>query len=339
MYRWRGAFLVLLSCLCLGVAVREPSKETDKVNTVKLVINSHVKYGLPREKLLQSLSDIDFANFSNIIVVLGGSRTDRVYVNASFDGLVIAETTRSNFDWTGLSVLWHFRHNALIFADVYIYLLDTCTVSLSFNKHFADMASVSAGEFRTSPLPASSIAVFGQDVVKQYSTNFDQPLSKMEGVWFEFGHSPHGVWHLQHFAQQTTMMAPRVQGELIDIYSTGHPRTAFYYPDLGVTKYIMWASNGDLGGNFRSNGPPMSIPIVPYDLELQAPIGCTPYYNDDQWQVHWTCNVHIGRLTVMVAALLLTSCVAACHIFWRPGRTQKSKMAMDAGDMCQSMSG
>lgn len=218
----------------------------DDWSPVKLVINSNKKYQMPLKILLDSMRAIRFANFSDVIVVVGGADSDRIYTD---NDMVYIETPFENYDLTGLSMLWHYRQHPYVLANVYLYLLDTSTVGAGFPEKFRSLGNVEQQEYRAVNRPASNICAFGRGVLEKFKTNFDEQLSKDEGLQFEFGQSPKGVKQIEAFAQKVTELRPRVDhGEPVDIYQTGHPRRVYWYPDFDILKYIFIGGNGDVTG-------------------------------------------------------------------------------------------
>ncbi|CAL1138339.1 unnamed protein product [Cladocopium goreaui] len=201
---------------------------------------------MPLKILLDSMRAIRFANFSDVIVVVGGADSDRIYTD---NDMVYIETPFENYDLTGLSMLWHYRQHPYVLANVYLYLLDTSTVGAGFPEKFRSLGNVEQQEYRAVNRPASNICAFGRGVLEKFKTNFDEQLSKDEGLQFEFGQSPKGVKQIEAFAQKVTELRPRVDhGEPVDIYQTGHPRRVYWYPDFDILKYIFIGGNGDVTG-------------------------------------------------------------------------------------------
>eukprot|EP00415_Alexandrium_ostenfeldii_P001781 UN1781 len=100
-----------------------------------------------------------------------------------------------------------------------------------------------------SPRPNSNIMAFGHGLVEKYGTNFDRAVTKQECTWMECGGAVAGIHKLEHFAAKVTMTVDREKQGNADLYNTGHPRTKFYYPALGIYKYVLWGQMGDIGGN------------------------------------------------------------------------------------------
>mmetsp|Transcript_29589 Transcript_29589/g.55374 ORF Transcript_29589/g.55374 Transcript_29589/m.55374 type:complete len:285 (+) Transcript_29589:106-960(+) len=237
---WQWQILV---CLCARRGADE------EMQPLKLVINSNAQYAKPRETLLRSLQVAKFENYTDVIIVIGGSAYDKVH---QLDGITMVETKFMSFDLTALSMLWHHRHHPWIKAKAYIYLLDTMTVGLGFPgkfEHYAFEDPLGPSEFRSPPRLSSNICMFGRGVVESYQTNFDTNLTKQDVLWFEHGHEPRGVKLLASFATEARDLRARIEhGDALDVYETGYPRRVFWYPDLDVYKYILWERSGDFQG-------------------------------------------------------------------------------------------
>ena len=120
---------------------------------------------------------IRFERFEDVVVVVGGSDMERIYVD---DGLTYLETQFENFDLTGLSMIWHYRDHPSIRAQAYMYVLDTSTVGPGFPQKFQSFAGTTYAEYRGLPRPASNVCVFGRGILEAYAENFDTPLTKQE---------------------------------------------------------------------------------------------------------------------------------------------------------------
>ncbi|CAK9018865.1 unnamed protein product [Durusdinium trenchii] len=222
---------------------------------LKIVVNSNPHYARPRALLMGTLKAAQFQNFSEMIVVLGGSQKDQVYKDGD---ITVVETTFMSYDLTGLSMLWRHRNHPWVRAQAYMYLLDTVTVGVGFPEKFENFSTVHRvgyHEYRASPFPSSNICLFGHGVVESYRSNFDTALAKQDGLWFESGHAPRGVRQLDKFARTISPLKAREEhGDPLDVYGTGFPRRVFWYPDLDLYKYIFWKGHGDLTGQIQMDG-------------------------------------------------------------------------------------
>jgi len=241
-----GIATLVTSFLCLSVSsVRVEEQWPD----LKLVINSNKLYQKPLHMLFASMKAAQFTNWTDVLVVIGGSDTEKIY---QAEDVTYIETKFMNFDLTALAMLYHYRNHQLVHAAAYLYMLDTCSVGEGFPWKFTAMASTGFKELRTPPKPSSNICAFGHGIVESFGRNFDTMLSKEEGLAFEFGDQINGVHPLNDFAEKVTQMQPRLEhGDPIDIYHTGHARRVFWYPDLEIFKYIFWDQTGDIAGNIQ----------------------------------------------------------------------------------------
>mmetsp|Transcript_102471 Transcript_102471/g.182030 ORF Transcript_102471/g.182030 Transcript_102471/m.182030 type:complete len:325 (+) Transcript_102471:76-1050(+) len=222
-----------------------------KKKVVKLVVNSNAKYVRNQtwQKLYSSLEATGFTDYDNLILVKGGAKQNKTYIDHSQQGITVLETQFENFDLHGLSALYHNKNDPLVRADVYVYILDTSTVGKKFPQKFANFSKLKFYELARPPPPCSNVCAFGRGVVERYKNNFDKNVSKIDGLSFEWGFAVNGVQQLSAFADNITELLPRVEkGDPVDIYHTGFPRRVFWYPDFDVYKYIFWAHSGDIAG-------------------------------------------------------------------------------------------
>ena len=112
---------------------------------MKLVINSHKAYEKPLTVGLQSLIDIKFTKWSDVIVVIGGCDEEeshgpkKVKLMHIFsvekpsvelplpNEIVLIKTPFENLDFTAKQMLYENLDNELISAELYFYTLDTVT--------------------------------------------------------------------------------------------------------------------------------------------------------------------------------------------------------------------
>jgi hypothetical protein len=85
---------------------------------LKLVINSHIKYSNPLSKLFQSLKNINFQFFQDIIVVLGGcpENKDPEYrlLQVFNKELVVIDRIQNCFDNNGYSALYAYKNHPYV---------------------------------------------------------------------------------------------------------------------------------------------------------------------------------------------------------------------------------
>eukprot|EP00913_Durusdinium_trenchii_P026716 g25063.t1 len=143
---------------------------------LKLVINSNRKYQKPLNTLFESLKAVQFRNWADVVVVIGGSDENKIY---SVNNITYIETPLMNFDLTGLAMLYRYRTHPLVHASSYMYILDTSTVGPTFPQRFAQLAEHFAqsatetsraelAELLVPPAPASNVCVFGHGLVERY---------------------------------------------------------------------------------------------------------------------------------------------------------------------------
>lgn len=86
---------------------------------LKLVINSNRKYQKPLNTLFESLKAVQFRNWADVVVVIGGSDENKIY---SVNNITYIETPLMNFDLTGLAMLYRYRTHPLVHASSYMCL-------------------------------------------------------------------------------------------------------------------------------------------------------------------------------------------------------------------------
>lgn len=286
---------------------------------VKLVVNSNTNYTVPWHTLYRSLLAANFTAFSDTILVLGGSKDDGVYVDDEMNGITVVATRFESFDLHGFSALYHHKDHPLVSAQVYVYLLDTSTVGMAFPARFASFLTLGFYEYRHPPVPSSNICVFGRGVLERYKTNFDHQLTKLQGLDFELGGEVLGVKSLAEFADNVTQMRARIEhGEPFDIYRTGHPRYAFWYPDLDVYKYILWGATGDLTGKVQK----LEVYNVMHYLHL---FWSLPFWAEIN-HISLFANTHPGP--AVIAIVLIAAGTLALYSVWYRNRRTDDDMVM-----------
>jgi len=170
----------------------ESEKKRKKIS-LKVVINSHVNYRKPLSHLLESILQSDSCRVANmlenIIVCLAQSDgpcgpqltplADIADVPAQFarQEVVVIRAAMNSFDWTAHHMLWMHRDSPLVESDYYLYVLDTSVLEKDFWIKTNDLLP-SKGEdpfrecIRITPMPHSSISIFGKGVVRNYGENF-----------------------------------------------------------------------------------------------------------------------------------------------------------------------
>lgn len=217
---------------------------------MKLIVNSHMKYRVTLDNFIDSLGAANFERWNQTVVIRGGANKTRIAQDIS--GITTIDWPMNGFDLTALSALYAYRTDARVKAKAYVYMLDTSEVGRKFPSLFDANCNVSSHELRMSPRPNSNMpVVFGAGLVDRYEHNFDYPLSKQEGLCHEVcGMSIREVDPLESFASKVRYLEGRRELEgAVDVYHTGTPRRAFYYPALDVKKYINWAHDGDITGD------------------------------------------------------------------------------------------
>lgn len=232
----------------------EDGEKSRKGDGTKLIINSNAKYDIARKTLFASLLQVGFSRFQDVVVMLGGATSDSEPYAPSDDwgqrGVTYVDIKLDSFDYHGFSGLYHHKDHALVSADRYLFIHDTVVANDSFPEAFDSLSGVTSNELYSPPAPFSNICAFGRGVVEKWKTNFDSPVTKAGAVSLEFGTPSNGILPLVTFAEKKTLAAPRVDtGKAVDLYHTGMPRNAIYYPAFKLTKYLLFNKFGDLTGN------------------------------------------------------------------------------------------
>lgn len=225
--------------------------------TIRLVINSHVRYWKPLNILLQSLVSVSWTRWDDMVIFMGGSRRNIAPYKGLHtwtpQGITIVNLTLNNFDYNGLAGLYRYRDDPLVRADVYFYLHDSTKVGKSFPQVFPSLKdNFHLGEVRLPGGANSNIYHFSHAVVERYKRNYDINLTKGEAVNLELGGVNawvRGTRHIGHFAKKVVWLRGRQGRGSADVYGTGIKRTIWWYPDYDIYKYILWGSFGDIGGD------------------------------------------------------------------------------------------
>jgi len=227
-----------------SAALVQPAEPTCN-SKLKLVVNSHVDYGKVLPLLWTSLLNSGFKRFQDVIVFRGGAARDS-QPEVDDRGVTFVNVTIDAFDYNGLSGLYHHRDDPRVCAHAYLYTLDAVEVDSTFPAAFDRLEDMGLDEVRMAPRPANNILAFGHNVVERYGTTYDHNLTKKMAWQGELGDGP----KVEDFAAHVTMQAGRIDdGTTVDVYNTGHPRRKVYFPDLGISKYILWNQYGDINGD------------------------------------------------------------------------------------------
>jgi hypothetical protein len=235
---------------------------------MKLIINSNINYKKPLSKMLESLIASGFSRFEDVVVVIGECGSDdeprKIKIseisNLSCDEEVIVVRMKlNNFDYTGYHALHVHSQHPLLISEWYMYTLDTVTFTDRFLT-FLVKSNPSSEEILIPQSPHSNICAFGSGVIKNYGDNFGVELDKNEAIRLEFDKSiSKNVKSISNFGKITRVLSRTPAGQY-DIYETGFPRKAFYYPEFGLNKWIFWGGCGDITGNVSENKTFEDIP-------------------------------------------------------------------------------
>lgn len=234
---------------------------------MKIVINSNIFYKKALNKLFDSLHQINFKNYNDIIVVIGQSvskspfRTNVKYItDLDLDQEVTCtHMDINNYDYTAYHALYLYKDHTLIKDLNYLYLLDTIEFHAEFIELYDSLKdyNIKDQDLFICPNPHSNICCFGSGVIDQYKDNFGTELSKQQAIILEcnrtsFDINNKKIYSITNFGN-IKLMKDRICLDEKDIYNNGIERKKFYYPDLGISKWILWGKNGDFVNNIQQN--------------------------------------------------------------------------------------
>jgi len=233
----------------------EEKEQYRRQRSIKLIVNSDVRYSAPLQALFDSLDKVSFNRWNDVIVMRGSAsnNSDPFTPDTKYGklGVKYINLELSSFDYHGLSGLHSHHNDPHVKADVYFYIHDTVLANSTFPRKFDLMASTDKFEARHPPFPFNNICVFGSGVVETYGGQFDAPVTKERGIWIERDED-NEVRNVVTFAKTQTLLEKMIRpGNTVDVYHTGYPRGALYFPSYGITKYGFWGRFGDLTGNIQ----------------------------------------------------------------------------------------
>jgi len=217
--------------------------------SIKLIVNSDVRYSDPLDTLFESMEKASFQRWNDVVVMRGSASqdTDPFIPDTAYGkkGVTYVDLKLSSFDLHGFSGLWHHHHHPRVEADVYFYIHDTVLVNSTFPSKFNTMAyTTGRNEVRHPPVPFNNICVFGSGVVDLYNGIFDHARTKRDGVSIE---ASGGIG--QYTKDHTVLEETEMQPFQLDLWHTGYPRAVKYFPSFGLTKYMFPGFYGDLTGH------------------------------------------------------------------------------------------
>jgi len=235
---------------------------------MKLVINSNLFYRKALNLLFRSLKKVNFTRFEDIILVISqyenfSPRIKKIkeVTDLSFDDeITVVGMAMNNFDYTAYHALYTWRYHRLIIDKSYLYILDTTTFDYSFNDTYNILNNTIEGhELHIVKGPHSNICAFGGHVIDKYADNFKTILNKAEAIALECVYDSNCInkentiisniknfGHIRYYNQRTFAIKK-------DIYNNGIERSAYYYKDFGLYKWILLDQNGDFFGKIVNN--------------------------------------------------------------------------------------
>jgi hypothetical protein len=235
---------------------------------MKLVINSNFFYKKALNILFRSLKKVNFTRFEDIILVISqyenfSPRIKKIkeVTDLSYDNeITVVGMAMNNFDYTAYHALYTWRYHPLIIDKSYLYILDTTTFDPSFNYTYNVLHNTIEGhELHIVKGPHSNTCAFGGHVIDKYADNFKTILNKAEAITLECAYDSSCInkentiisniknfGHIRYYNQRTFAIKK-------DIYNNGIERSAYYYKDFGLYKWILLHQNGDFFGKIVNN--------------------------------------------------------------------------------------
>jgi hypothetical protein len=234
---------------------------------MKLVINSNLFYKKALNVLFQSLQKVNFTRFEDIILVISqyedvGPRIKKIKEVTDLDldnKITVICMAMNNFDYTAYHALYTWRWHHLIIDKSYFYILDTVTFDSSFNQKYITLSNTVKGyDLHIIQGPHSNICAFGGNVIDKYADNFKNKVTKQEAITLECaGNNIYNkenilISSIKHFGdvkdyRKRTFVTKK------DLYNNGVERSAYYYKDFGLYKWILEHKSGDFLGKIVDN--------------------------------------------------------------------------------------
>lgn len=235
----KAILVSIVFLIILGILLHVRWQETEKC---KIVINTHVAYTKPLKVLMDSLRAANFREWDRVIVVVGGDKRHSIaYENVLGERVMVIRGTDNGRDWHAFHQLWVYRKDKRVAASAYFVMDDTCVVDHDFPSSIDALAVRSSDIIVTKP-PNSYVTLMGYAVVENYGHRFSGSHTKDKVVYDEFKGT------LLKFGHPKILEKNRVKREESDVYSTGHKRRRWWYPDFQMSKYIFMHQDGDITG-------------------------------------------------------------------------------------------
>jgi len=208
----------------------------------KLVINSHIKYGVALDRLVASLKEYKFP-LEDCVVFLGGATmqdvSDHPGPRIGPDGMTFVDLPLDNFDLNAFAGLSRYKNHSLVCANMYFYIHDSTQIGPCFPQVFNEI-KVSPTEVIT---PGTEIfsnqCVFGSSVVDKFGDDFEGHIDKLQGFPIEQGGCSGKACSIAHYAgKQTVIPERRYLGE-VDLYGTSKPRMVTWYQEWDLYKFYL----------------------------------------------------------------------------------------------------
>tara|TARA_Y100000389_G_scaffold202607_1_gene248387 strand:- start:82 stop:744 length:663 start_codon:yes stop_codon:yes gene_type:complete len=202
----------------------------------KLVINTHIKYLVALNYLLESIKKTTISNndYKNIIIIIGGCNQEKIekkkYLN--YEEMIFIYTKQNAFDFHGLNQLYTYKNHEYVKSNKYFYLLDSTSVESNFIESINNI-NIKPYEIVCHKIPFSSICLFSNLVIENYKTAFQGNLTKQQAINYEFSSN----YNICKYGN-VKYMGNRIRYGNKDIYNTGIIRQILYYPGFSCYKYI-----------------------------------------------------------------------------------------------------
>jgi hypothetical protein len=234
---------------------------------MKLVINSNLFYRKALNLLFRSLKKVNFTRFKDIILVISqyenfSPRIKKIkeITDLNFDDeITVVGMAMNNYDYTAYHALYTWRYHRLIIDKSYLYILDTTTFDYSFNDKYNFLNdTIGDHELHIVKGPHANTCAFGGHIIDKYTNNFKTIVNKAEAIYLECGSS--SIYNTENIQINSIknygnikFYDSRIFTMKKDIYNNGIERSAYYYRDFGLYKWILEHQNGDFFGKIVNN--------------------------------------------------------------------------------------
>jgi hypothetical protein len=217
---------------------------------MKIIINSHINFGLALETLIHSMEENGFKKWDNVIVARGGCKHDtEPFHKKDLHNIVFVDIRNNFYDYNGHLMLTRMRDHSLIKDDAYMYIMDSCTVDDTFNScinQIQDMMRDSGAVHMSAPCPSSNIGIFRKEFIDQWGDTFEFKNIAVQNEGSAPAINKGDALHFECFLLNlpgTKLLNERRNVGIKAMYKNNMFRVGFLYPELGLTKWILWGKD------------------------------------------------------------------------------------------------